>query len=58
MEWNFNSIVEWFLKLIIKGINYWEPITYTHKIPGLAHGNGHTAIGSRIGQDQFRLLSW
>ena len=32
-------------------------VTYTYKIPRVAHGNGHTAIGLRIRQDQFRLLN-
>ena len=54
MECNFSPIMEWFLKLIIKGINYEEQnVTCTHKIPRLAHDNGHAAIGSRIGTDQF-----
>ena len=33
-------------------------VTCIRNILRLAHGNRHGAIGSRIGQDQFKLLNW
>ena len=59
-NWDLNLIWRYAKSCLSKELNVTlrANIICTHKNSELAHGNGHASIGSRIGTNQYGLLSW